>query len=158
MLFRSVHPEILARQKLPPALVTKRIFAERLEDIAAHERYLARQGVPVVKFFLNVSAEEQKKRFLARIEDPEKNWKFSAGDVAERRYWKEYQRAYEEAIAATAAEHAPWYVVPADKKWFTRLVVIAAMVDALNKLDLRYPTVTAEQKAALEKARTELLG
>ena len=158
VLVVRVHPEILARQKLPPALVTKRIFAERLEDIAAHERYLARQGVPVVKFFLNVSAEEQKKRFLARIEEPEKNWKFSAGDVAERRYWKEYQRAYEEAIAATAAEHAPWYVVPADKKWFTRLVVIAAMVDALNKLDLRYPTVTAEQKAALEKARTELLG
>ena len=151
-----VHPEFLAHQKLPPKLVTKKIFEERLEDIAAFERYLARQGIPVVKFFLNVSPDEQKKRFLERIEEPEKNWKFSANDVTERRFWKDYQRAYQDAIAATAAPHAPWYVVPADKKWFTRLVVVAAMVDTLEKLDLRYPRVDAEALSALAKAKTEL--
>lgn len=158
VLVVRVHPEFLRGQKLPPKLVTKRIFDERLEDIAAFERYLARQGIPVIKFFLNVSAEEQKKRFLDRIEEPEKNWKFSANDVTERRFWKDYQSAYQEAIAATAAEHAPWYVVPADKKWFTRIVVVAAMVDALEKLDLHYPQVTEAQRAALAKAKEELEG
>ncbi len=158
VLVVRVHEDYLRGQKLPPKLVTKRIFEERLEDIAAFERYLSRQGIPVIKFFLNVSQEEQKKRFLERIDEPEKNWKFSANDVTERRFWKDYQRAYQEAIAATAAEHAPWYVVPADKKWFTRLVVVAAMVDALEKLDLHYPQVTAEERAALAKAKGELGG
>lgn len=158
VLVVRVHPEILRGQKLPPKLVTKRIFDDRLDDIAAYERYLARQGMPTVKFFLHVSAEEQKKRFLARIDEPEKNWKFSARDVEERQHWKEYQRAYEAAIRATATEDAPWYVVPADKKWFTRLVVVAAMVDALERLDLHYPKVTAQQRAALAKAKTELVG
>ena len=125
-----VHPTILAKQKLPPSLVTKRIFDERLEDIAAYERYLGRQGVVVLKFFLNVSPAEQCKRFLARIEEPEKNWKFSAADVQEREHWDEYQKAYQEAIRATAAPHAPWYVVPADRKWFTRLIVAAAIARA----------------------------
>lgn len=158
VLVVRVHQDFLKHQKIPAKLVTKKIFDERLEDIAAFERYLARQGVPVVKFFLNVGAEEQKERFLARIEEPEKNWKFSANDVVERRFWKDYQGAYEQAIAATAAEHAPWYVVPADKKWFTRLVVVAAMVDALEKLDLHYPEVSAEERAALAKAKAELVG
>lgn len=156
VLVVRVHPEYLRGQKLPPRLVSKRIYEERLEDIAAYERYLARQGVPVIKFFLHVSPEEQKRRFLARIEEPEKNWKFSAGDVAERRFWKDYMDAYDSAISATATEHAPWYVVPADKKWFTRLVVVAAMVDALERLELEYPKVTAEQRAALATAKTEL--
>ena len=158
VLVVRVHPEFLRGQKLPPKLLTKSIYDERLEDIAAFERYLARQGIPVLKFFLNVSRDEQKRRFLERIDKPQKNWKFSANDVTERRSWKEYQDAYERAIVATAAEHAPWYVVPADKKWFTRIVVVAAMVDALEKLDLRYPEVTEAQKAALAQAKTELVG
>ena len=158
VLVVRVHPEFLRGQKLPPKLLTKSIYDERLEDIAAFERYLARQGIPVLKFFLNVSRDEQKRRFLERIDEPQKNWKFSANDVTERRSWKEYQDAYERAIVATAAEHAPWYVVPADKKWFTRIVVVAAMVDALEKLDLRYPEVTEAQKAALAQAKTELVG
>lgn len=152
-----VHPDFLEGQKLPPRLVGKRIWAERLEDIAAHERYLARQGTVVIKFFLNVSREEQKRRFLARIEEPEKNWKFSANDVAERAHWDAYMRAYEAAIRGTAAKHAPWFVVPADAKWFTRLVVVAAIVQALEGLDLHYPRVTRAQKAALEVARKALV-
>jgi PPK2 family polyphosphate:nucleotide phosphotransferase len=154
-----VHPEILhGRQKLPPSLVTKRIWDERLEDIAAFERYLARQGVVVLKFFLHLSKGEQKRRFLARIEEPEKNWKFSAADVAERRLWDAYQDAYERAIRATAAPHAPWYVVPADNKWFTRLAVAAAIATALQDLDLRYPVVSEADRARLAEARTELTG
>jgi PPK2 family polyphosphate:nucleotide phosphotransferase len=156
VLVVRVHPEILERQKLPPRLVTKRVWEERLEDIAGFERYLSRQGVAILKFFLNVSEEEQRERFLKRIEEPEKNWKFSAQDVAERRHWKDYMRAYEEAIRATAAPHAPWYVVPADRKWLTRLVVAGAIAQALEGLELRFPEVTAEQRAALEKARGEL--
>jgi PPK2 family polyphosphate:nucleotide phosphotransferase len=156
VLVARIHPDILARQKLPPAVLSKRIWAERLEDIAAHERYLARQGVVVLKFFLNVSLEEQKKRFLARLDQPEKNWKFNAGDVAERRHWAAYMTAYEEAIAATAAPHAPWYVVPADRKWFTRLIVVAAIIRALRKLDLAYPTLGAAERAALAEARAAL--
>lgn len=151
-----VHPEFLAGQKLPPRLVGKRIYDERLEDIAAYERYLARQGTVVLKFFLNVSKAEQKKRFLARIDEPAKNWKFSANDVSERAHWDAYMEAYEEAIRGTAAEHAPWYVVPADTKWFTRLVVVAAIVQALEGLDLHYPKVTKAQKVALEGARAAL--
>jgi PPK2 family polyphosphate:nucleotide phosphotransferase len=156
VLVARVHPEILAAQKLPPALVSKRIWEERLEDIAAFERYLARNGVVILKFFLHVSKAEQKRRFLARLDEPEKNWKFSPSDVAERRHWKEYQRAYEAAIRATAAEHAPWYVVPADHKWFTRLVVAAAIVDALDDLDLAYPEVDPAKRRALAAARREL--
>ena len=158
VLVARVHPEILAGQKLPPSLVTARIWDERLEDIAAYERYLARNGVVILKFFLHVSKAEQKRRFLARLDEPEKNWKFSPSDVAERRHWKAYQDAYEEAIRATASRHAPWYVVPADHKWFTRLVVAGAVVDALADLDLAYPKVDAAKRKALAAARRELAG
>jgi PPK2 family polyphosphate:nucleotide phosphotransferase len=156
VLVAKVHPEILERQKLPPELVTKRIWDERCEDIRNIERYLARNGTLIRKFFLHVSKGEQKRRFLARLDEPEKNWKFSANDVAERRHWKDYQRAYEDAIRATATPEAPWYVVPADNKWFTRLVVAAAIVDALAGLGLHYPKVTAAQRKALAAARREL--
>ncbi|MBW8269701.1 polyphosphate kinase 2 family protein [Caldovatus aquaticus] len=156
VLVVRVHPELLERQRLPPRLVTERIWEERLADIAAFERYLARQGVVVLKFFLHLSKEEQRRRFLRRIEKPEKNWKFEARDVAERRHWDAYQAAYEAAIRATAAPHAPWFVVPADHKWFTRLVVAGALAEALEGLDLRYPTPSAEERAALRRAREEL--
>ena len=157
VLVVRVHPEFLAGQKLPARVVGKNIWNERLEDIAAYERYLSRQGTVVLKFFLNVSQAEQKRRFLARIEEPEKNWKFSAGDVAERAHWTAYMTAYEAAIRGTAAPHAPWFVVPADAKWFTRLVVVAAIVEALEGLDLHYPRVTKAQKAGLEVARKALV-
>jgi PPK2 family polyphosphate:nucleotide phosphotransferase len=156
VLVVRVHHEFLAGQKLPPRLVGKAVFEERLEDIAAYERYLARQGTVVLKFFLNVSKAEQKKRFLSRIDEPEKNWKFSANDVAERAHWDAYMAAYEAAIRGTATPHAPWFVVPADTKWFTRLVVVAAIVQALEGLELHYPKVTKAQKAALEGARKAL--
>jgi PPK2 family polyphosphate:nucleotide phosphotransferase len=156
VLVARIHPAILERQKLPPRLVGKKIWDERLEDIAAFERYLARQGVVVVKFFLHVSREEQRKRFLARIEEPEKNWKFSAQDVAERGHWDDYMAAYQDAIRATAAPHAPWYVVPADRKWFTRLAVVAAICRELEKLELHYPVVTEDQRRALMQARESL--
>ena len=155
-LVLRVHPELLARQKLPPSMIGKKIWDERLEDIAAYERYLARQGTVVLKFFLNVSREEQKKRFLSRIAEPEKNWKFSPNDVAERAHWDDYMKAYQAAISATAAPHAPWFVVPADAKWFTRLVVVAAIIEALEKLDLHYPAVTKEQRTALAVAKKSL--
>jgi PPK2 family polyphosphate:nucleotide phosphotransferase len=158
VLIVRVHEEILRKQKLPPKAVSKRIWDERLEDIAAHERYLARNGVLILKFFLNVSKDEQKRRFLDRLERPEKNWKFSSADAKERRFWKDYMHAYEEAIRATATKHAPWYVVPADKKWFARLVVAAAVVEAMERLDLAFPEVTAAQKKELEIARRELEG
>jgi PPK2 family polyphosphate:nucleotide phosphotransferase len=152
-----VHPEILeTRQKLPPSLVTKRIWDERLEDIAAFERYLTRQGIVLLKFFLHVSKEEQRRRFLSRIEEPEKHWKFSAQDVAERRRWDDYQDAYEKAIRATATPYAPWYVVPSDNKWFTRLAVAGALALTLQSLDLHYPKVTEEALAGLATARKEL--
>jgi len=156
VLVARVHPAVLAGQKLPPRLVSKHIWRERLEDIAAYERYLARQGTVVLKFFLNVSQEEQKERFLQRLDEPEKNWKFSPRDVAERRHWDTYMDAYEEAIAATATPQAPWYVVPADRKWFTRLVVVAAIERALTQLKLHYPEVTEAQRAALAEARVAL--
>jgi PPK2 family polyphosphate:nucleotide phosphotransferase len=156
VLVARVHPEILSRQKLPPKLVTKRVWDERLEDIAGFERFLSRQGTVVLKFFLNVSQQEQKKRFLARLDEPEKNWKFSASDVAERRHWDAYMDAYEQTIAATATPASPWYVVPADQKWFTRLVVVAAINRALKGLDLRYPEVTEQQRVALTEARSAL--
>ena len=157
VLVVRVHPEFLAKQRLPPHLVTDEIWKERTRDIAAFEDYLARNGVCIRKFFLNVSKKEQKKRFLSRLDEPEKNWKFSAADLAERGHWKDYMAAYEDAISRTASVHAPWFVVPADNKWFTRLVVMGAVVDALQNLDLAYPTVTTEQKAALEAARVELM-
>jgi PPK2 family polyphosphate:nucleotide phosphotransferase len=157
-LVTRVHPEIVERQKLPPELVTKKIFDERYEDIRSFERYLTRNGTVIRKFFLHVSKDEQKRRFLSRLDEPEKNWKFSANDVAERRHWKDYQRAYEDVIRATATPEAPWYVVPADNKWFTRLVVAAAIVEALAGLDLHYPEVSAAQRKALAAARRELTG
>lgn len=157
VLVVRVHPHLLQGQKLPPRVIGKRVWDERLEDIAAYERYLARQGTVVLKFFLNISKAEQRRRFLARIEEPEKNWKFSAGDVAERAHWDAYMKAYEAAIRGTAAPHAPWFVVPADAKWFTRLVVVAAIVEALEALDLHYPKVTKDEQAALEVARKALV-
>ena len=156
VLVVRVHPEILERQHLPQELVSKRIWQERLQAIANYENYLARQGTVVLKFFLNVSRKEQKKRFMERLDNPEKNWKFNAGDLHERSHWDTYQTAYQEAIAATATPDAPWYVVPADNKWFTRLVVVAAMNDALEKLNLRYPKVSPEQRAELAAARVKL--
>ena len=159
VLVARVHPEVLDRSKLPPELRRrKRLFDERLEDIAAFERYLARQGVLVLKFFLHLGRDEQRFRFMARIEEPEKNWKFSAADVAERRRWDDYQAAYDAAIRATAAPHAPWWVVPADNKGYARLVVSVALSEALEGLDLHYPKLDDAERAGLEKARAELLG
>ena len=152
-----VHPEILEKQKVPRELLTKRLWDERHQDIRAFERYLTRNGVIVRKFFLHVSKEEQKKRFLARIDTPEKNWKFSSDDVRERGHWDAYQRAYEDAIRQTATDDAPWYVVPADNKWFTRLVVAAAVIDAMASLDLKYPEVGEEKLKELAAAKAELL-
>jgi polyphosphate kinase 2 (PPK2 family) len=157
VLAGRVHQELLLRQRLPTAMEGKKLWRHRLEDIAGWEQYLARQGLVVLKFFLHVSKQEQKLRLLGRLDHPTKNWKFSAGDVAERRHWDEYMSAYEEAIAATAAPHAPWFVVPADNKWFARLVVVAAMIDALEKLDLHPPTMPPDSKATLEAARVELM-
>jgi PPK2 family polyphosphate:nucleotide phosphotransferase len=156
VLVVRVHPELLRRQRLPDELITDDIWKERLEAIAAFEQYLARQGVVILKFFLNVSRDEQKRRFLKRLNEPEKNWKFDAGDLKERSYWDRYMQAYQDAISATAASHAPWFVVPADNKWFTRLVVVAAMNQALAGLDLRFPEVSNEARAELDEARREL--
>lgn len=156
VLVVRVHPSILAKQQLPPACVTKNIWQERLEDIAATERYLTRQGVVVLKFFLNVSREEQKNRFLSRLDEPEKHWKFRAADVSERRHWNDYMAAYEEAIRATATPEAPWFIVPADRKWLTRLIVVGAIVEALEKLGLHYPHVDEADRAAFAEARAAL--
>jgi PPK2 family polyphosphate:nucleotide phosphotransferase len=156
VLIVRVHETILKGQKLPPALVGQRIWNQRLADIAHFEDYLTRQGVVVLKFFLQLSREEQKKRFLKRLDTPEKNWKFSASDVNERKFWDDYMRAYEAAIRATASERAPWFVVPADKKWFTRLAVAAAIVEAVERLDLTYPKVDAAKRKALASARAAL--
>lgn len=156
VLIARVHPAVLARQGLPEEVVTPRIWEERLEDIAAFERYLARQGFVVLKFFLHLSREEQRERFLSRIDRPEKNWKLDAGDVAERRHWDAYQQAYEAAIRATAAPHAPWYVVPADRKWLTRLLVVEAVVEALEAIGPHYPRLDSEGLAHLHAARTAL--
>ncbi len=152
-----VHPEILAAQKIPPQLVGKEIWKERFEDICAFERYLTRNGFAVCKFFLNVSKEEQKRRFLERLDNPEKHWKFSARDVEERKHWSKYQAAYEETIRETAATHAPWYVVPADNKWFTRLVVAAAIIETMFALDLQYPVAPESEAAERVAARQALL-
>ncbi len=152
-----VHPEYLAGQKLPERLVTKDVWKERFQDIRAYERYLDRNGIVVRKFFLHVSRKEQKRRFLERIDEPEKNWKFSAGDVKERERWDDYMHAYEETIRETATERAPWYVVPADNKWFTRIVVASAVVTALDELDLRYPVLDDARRGELAEARRRLM-
>jgi PPK2 family polyphosphate:nucleotide phosphotransferase len=152
-----VHPELLAKQKVPKKLVTKNIWQERFEDICNVERYLTRNGVVIRKFFLHVSASEQKKRFLERLDNPAKNWKFSANDSRERGFWKDYMNAYEDMICNTATDYAPWYVVPADNKWFTRVVVAGAVIDALAELDLRYPEVGEAQRQQLAIAKEELL-
>jgi len=153
-----VHPEFLEKQKLPPRLVTKQIWKERFEDISAFERYATRNGIAIRKFFLNVSREEQKKRFLERLDNPDKNWKFSVADARERERWDDYMEAYEEMIRHTASTHAPWYVVPADNKWFTRLVVAAAIIEALDDMNLAYPKVDDEKRKELEEARSLLEG
>jgi PPK2 family polyphosphate:nucleotide phosphotransferase len=156
VLVVRVHPEFLQNQRLPEGLVGAELWDDRLQDIAAFERYLARNGVLILKFFLNVSRKEQKQRFLERLDHPDKNWKFSAADVKERAHWKDYMHAYEEAIRATAAKHAPWYVVPADNKWYTRLVVAASIVEALARLDLSYPEADPAERKALQAARATL--
>ncbi len=158
VLVVKVHEEILEKQKLPRKVITRKIWQERYEDIRAFERYLARQGYLILKFFLHVSKKAQKERFLERLDRPEKNWKFSLADAKERGYWGAYQRAYEELIRETAAPHAPWYVVPADKKWFTRLVVAAAVDQSLEQLKLAYPIVDEAKKKELLLAREALDG
>ena len=152
-----VHPELLAKQKIPPELVTKNIWDERFEDIRNVERYLSRNGVVIRKFFLHLSAEEQKKRFLARLDNSSKNWKFSVADSRERGFWKEYMKAYEDMIGNTATEESPWFVVPADNKWFTRVAVAAVVIDALASLDLKYPKVSDTKRQELELAKEELM-
>ncbi|MGB5103732.1 MAG: polyphosphate kinase 2 family protein [Steroidobacteraceae bacterium] len=156
VLVVRVHEEILARQKLPPRLVTKKIWKHRYEDIRNFERYLARNGTLILKFFLNVSRDEQRRRFLERLDDPDKNWKFELGDVREREHWDDYMAAYEDAIRHTADDDAPWFVVPADAKWFTRVVVAGAIIAGLASLDLRFPKVDGAKRAELEAARAEL--
>jgi PPK2 family polyphosphate:nucleotide phosphotransferase len=155
-LIARVHPEILARQKIPRELITEKIWKHRFEDIQAFEKYLTRNGVIVRKFFLHLSKDEQKRRFLSRIDDPDKNWKFSRADARERGFWDQYQHAYEETIRNTASKEAPWTVVPADNKWFSRLVVAATVIDTLAGLNLKYPSVSEDQKMELAAARKEL--
>jgi PPK2 family polyphosphate:nucleotide phosphotransferase len=152
-----VHKDLLAKQKLPEELAGKSIWKERFEDIRHFERYLTRNGVTICKFFLHVSKKEQKDRFLERLENPEKYWKFSANDAKERGFWKDYMEAYEDMIQNTATEEAPWYVVPADNKWFTRVVVAAAVIDTLAKLELHYPKVDKARLKELEAAKRVLL-
>jgi len=156
VLVVRVHPEILARQRLPHELVGKKIWDQRLRAIAGFERYLARQGTVVLKFFLHLSREEQKRRFLARLDEPDKHWKFSTADLAERDHWDAYQAAYQAAIETTAAPWAPWFVVPADNKWFARLIVSSALIESLDRLDLRIPPLDAAAEAALAAARAKL--
>ena len=158
VLVVRVHEELLERQRMPRDLVTRNIWEERLEDIAGFERYLARQGTVVLKFFLHVSRKEQKRRFLERLEMPEKNWKFSSSDVTERGFWGNYMAAYEDAIRRTASREAPWYVIPADNKWFTRLVVAAVIAEAFWKLKLAYPQVDDAKIKELAAARKALTG
>jgi PPK2 family polyphosphate:nucleotide phosphotransferase len=156
VLVVKVHPEFLDAQKLPTSLVSKDVWKERYEDINSFERYLSRNGVAIRKFFLHVSKEEQRQRFLSRLQVADKNWKFSLADIKERNRWDDYQKAYEEAIQNTATPHAPWFVVPADHKWFTRLVVAGAVIDALEELDLAYPKVDSHKRAELKLVQAEL--
>lgn len=158
VLVVRVHPEILKNERMPERLLSNSFWEERFEDIRNFERYLGRNGIVVRKFFLNVSKKEQKRRFLERLDTPEKNWKFSVGDVREREHWDDYMKAYEEMIRETSSKHAPWYVVPADSKWYTRLAVAAAIVDTLKDLKLAYPTVRPEQRKQLQAAKAQLEG
>ncbi len=158
VLVVRVHPDILDRQRLPEALVTKRLWRERFEDINAFERHLARNGTVVRKFFLHVSKEEQRRRFLERLDDSAKNWKFSLGDVQERDRWNDYMRAYEEMLGATSTDDAPWYVVPADHKWFAHLVIARVIVETLASLDLTFPKPAPAQRKELDEARRQLEG
>jgi PPK2 family polyphosphate:nucleotide phosphotransferase len=152
-----VHPETLAKEKIPPGLVTRNIWRERFEDISAVERYLARNGTVILKFFLNVSKEEQRERFLSRLDEPSKNWKFSMADITERALWGRYQAAYQELIRLTASARAPWHVVPADHKWFARVVIGSAIVSALDRLDLKFPRVDAASLQEFKQVRQALL-
>jgi PPK2 family polyphosphate:nucleotide phosphotransferase len=156
VLVARVHPAVLDGQKLPASLVTKDIWQERFEDIRSFERYMARNGTIIRKFFLHLSKKEQKQRFLARLQEPEKHWKFSQADIEERKFWDDYQTAFEDMIRHTATRHAPWYVVPADNKWFTHLVVSAAIVETLDELNLCYPKVDAAKRKEIEAARRSL--
>jgi PPK2 family polyphosphate:nucleotide phosphotransferase len=155
-LITRVHPAVLAKQKLPPKLVTKNIWRERFEDIAAFERYLSRQGTVILKFFLNVSKKEQRERFLDRLEQPAKNWKFSMNDISERGYWARYQAVYQDIVRHTSAPHAPWFVVPADHKWFARVVIGSVIVSALDALNLRFPRVDKASQEEFAKVRKAL--
>ena len=157
VLVVRVHEQLLAAQKLPPQLVTKKVWKHRYEDIRNTERYLARNGTLILKFFLHLSKDEQKKRFLERLDDPDKNWKFSMSDARERGYWDAYMEAYEQMIRHTASEHAPWFIVPADNKWFTRAVVAAAIIEGLGSLELAYPRVDEAKRQELAAARAELM-
>jgi len=157
LLVVRVHSNLLDGERLPDRCVTSQIWLERFEDVNAHERYLTGNGIVVRKFFLHLSKEEQRKRFLERLDDPTKNWKFSVGDVAERERWNDYQSAYEDVVRHTATKRAPWLVVPADHKWYTRLVVAAAIIDALDRLDLRFPETEKSKRRELEKVRAALL-
>ncbi len=156
MLVVRVHPEVLAREKVPAPLLSNDVWKKRFEDINAFEHYLTRNGILVLKFFLHISKKEQKKRFLERLEDPDKNWKFSMSDVLERQHWGEYMDAYEEMIRNTSTRHAPWYVVPADHKWFARLVVAEATIGALENLNLAFPKMDAAKRKELKDARAAL--
>ena len=158
VLVVRVHKELLEHEKVPQSLITKNLWAERYEDMTSFERHLSRNGTVIRKFFLNLSKKEQKKRFLARLDDPDKNWKFSTADLHEREFWDDYMQAYEEMIQGTASERAPWYVVPADDKWYARAVVAAVVVETLDHLNLKYPTVEADRRKDLEAARNQLLG
>ena len=156
VLVVRVHPDVLEHEKVPAELRSKDIWKERFQDICSFERYLSRNGTVIRKFFLNVSKKEQKRRFLARLEEPEKNWKFSTEDVREREHWDDYMQAYEDMIRTTATKQAPWYVVPADNKWFTRLVVAASIVETLDGLKLSYPEVDPQKRKELQAARKAL--
>jgi PPK2 family polyphosphate:nucleotide phosphotransferase len=156
VLVVRVHPDVLNRQKLPASLVTKNLWRDRYEDINAFERHLTRNGTLVRKFFLHVSREEQRRRFLERLDDPSKHWKFAAADLDERERWNDYARAYEQALTRTSTRHSPWYIVPADHKWFTRLVIAELVVQALESLDLTFPAASREQLDAMAQARKRL--
>jgi PPK2 family polyphosphate:nucleotide phosphotransferase len=156
VLVTRVHKELLDRQGLPPRLVTKDLWKERYEDINAFERHLVRNGTAILKFFLNVSKKEQQKRLLARIDDPAKQWKFNAGDIGERKLWDQYMTAYEDMIRATATDEAPWFVVPADHKWFTRLVVASAIIERVEAIDPKFPTLSEEQLRAIASLHASL--
>jgi len=155
-LVTRVHPQLLHQEKLPPKLITKNIWRERFEDIRGFERYLSRNGTVIIKFFLNLSREEQRQRFLKRLEEPEKNWKFSMNDVTERAFWSRYQAVYQDIVRHTASPHAPWYVVPADHKWFARVVIGSVIVAALEKLDLRFPRIDKASQGEFERVRKAL--